>query len=155
VIPIELKDARPGSRDGQSGWRRLSNERGQTFAEFAFIVPCFLILLFSIMWLSLAVYSYNYVSYGAREGSRYAAVHGTDSKQPITTAAAVTTFVQNKTPGLNTSKLTVTTTWAPAAAPGNPGGTVQVQVQYQLQFSIPFMSHVTLPLTSTSKMTIS
>jgi hypothetical protein len=99
------------------------------------------------------VYSYNYVSYGAREGSRYAAVHGTDSKRPVTTADAVTTFVQNKTPGLNTSNLTVSTTWTPAATPGNPGGTVLVQ--YQLQFRIPFMSHVTLPLTSTSKMTIS
>jgi Flp pilus assembly protein TadG len=155
MIPSGAEGDWPGSREVRGGWRKLSNERGQTFAEFALIVPCFLILLFSLMWLGLAVYSYNYVSYGAREGSRYAAVHGTDSKQPVTTAAAVTTFVKNKTPGLNTSNLTVSTTWVPAATPGNPGGTVQVQVQYQLQFSIPFMSHVTLPLTSTSKMTIS
>jgi len=85
----------------------------------------------------------------------YQGAHGTDSKQPVTTAAAVTTFVKNDAPGLNPSNLTVSTTWTPTATPGNPGGTVQVQVQYQLQFSIPFMPHVTLPLTSTSKMTIS
>ena len=154
MIPIEVKGVRSGSEEGRGGWK-LSNARGQTYAEFAFIVPCFLLLLFSIMWLSIAVYAYNYVSYGAREGSRYAAVHGTDSKQPVTTAAAVTTFVQNRTPGLNTSNLTVSTTWTPTATPGKPGGTVQVQVQYQLQFSIPFMAPVSLPMTSTSKMTIS
>ena len=154
-MPIELKGERPGTREGRSGWRKPSNERGQTYVEFALIVPCFLILLFSIMWLSLAVYSYNYVSYGAREGSRYAAVHGADSKQPVTTASAVTTFVQNKTPGLNTSNLTVSTTWTPAGTPGKVGGTVQVQVQYQFRVSVPFMSAVTLPLSSTSKMIIS
>jgi Flp pilus assembly protein TadG len=152
---MEIKGERPGTRESGSSWWKLSNERGQTYVEFALIVPCFLILLFSIMWLSLAVYSYNYVSYGAREGSRYAAVHGADSKQPVTTASAVTAFVQNKTLGLNTSKLTVSTTWTPAATPGKLGGTVQVQVQYQFQVSIPFMPSVTLPLSSTSKMTIS
>jgi Flp pilus assembly protein TadG len=151
MIPIKAKGE--VSKEIRGDRRKLFNARGQTYAEFALIVPCFLLLLFGIMWLGLAVYAYNYVSYGAREGSRYAAVHGTDSKQPVTTADAVTTFVQNKTPGLNTSNLTVSTTWTPAATPGNPGGTVLVQ--YQLQFRIPFMSHVTLPLTSTSKMTIS
>ena len=155
MIPIEVKAERSRSKEGRSDRRRLFNARGQTYAEFALIVPCFLLLLFGIIWLSLAVYTYNYVSYSAREGSRYAAVHGTDSKQPVTTAAAVTTFVKNDAPGLNPSNLTVSTTWTPTATPGNPGGTVQVQVQYQLQFSIPFMPHVTLPLTSTSKMTIS
>jgi len=129
--------------------------RGQTLVEFAFIASAFLALSFSIMWLSRAVYAYNYVSYGAREGSRYAAVHGTDSKQPVTTASAVTTFVQSGTVGLDTSKLTVNTTWTPALNPGKPGSTVQVQVQYQFDLSIPFMSPVTLPLTSTSTMTIS
>jgi hypothetical protein len=83
------------------------------------------------------------------------AVHGTDSKQPVITASAVTTFVQNDMAGLDTSKLTVSTIWTPTATPGKPGGTVQVQVQYQLQFSIPFMSPITLPLSSTSTMTIS
>jgi len=155
MIPIEVKGERSGSKEGRSDRRRLFIARGQTYAEFALIVPCFLLLLFGIIWLSLAVYTYNYVSYSAREGSRYAAVHGTDSKQPVTTAAAVTTFVRNDAPGLNPSNLTLSTTWTPTATPGNPGGTVQVQVQYQLRFSIPFMPHVTLPLTSTSKMTIS
>ena len=134
---------------------RLFIGRGQTYVEFAFIVPCFLILCFALMWLSLAVYTYNYVSYSARQGSRYAAVHGTDSKQPVTTADAVTSFVKGDAAGLDTSKLVVSTTWIPAATPGNPGGTVQVQVQYQFYLSIPFMSPITLPLSSKSKMTIS
>ena len=110
MIPIEVKGERSGSEERRSDRRKLLNARGQTYAEFALIVPCFLLLLFGIMWLGLAVYTYNYVSYSAREGSRYAAVHGTDSKQPVTTSAAVTTFVENDAPGLN-PRLTVSTTW--------------------------------------------
>jgi Flp pilus assembly protein TadG len=154
MLAIGVK-SKPLETREQGGWGKPSVKRGQTLVEFALIVPAVLGLLFSIMWLSLAVYAYNYVSYGAREGSRYAAVHGSDSKQPVTTADAVATFVQSETAGLDTSKLTVSTTWAPAAAPGTPGGTVQVQVKYQFLLSVPFMSPVTLPLSSTSKMTIS
>lgn len=155
MIAMNVRCDRSGTRERRSGWRKPSGERGQVFLEFALIVPAFLVLLFSIMWLSLAVYAYNYVGYAAREGSRYAAVHGTDSKQPVTTASAVTAFVQNETTGLDTSKLTVSTTWTPSATPGKPGSTVQVQVQYQFQLSVPFMPPITLPLSSTSKMTIS
>lgn len=143
------------TRQHQDALREQPGERGQAYLEFALIAPALLLLLFSIMWLSLAVYSYNYISYGAREGSRYAAVHGTDSKQPVTNASTVATFVQNDMVGLDPSKLTVSTTWTPTATPGQPGGTVKVEVQYQLQFSIPFISSVTLPLSSTSTMTIS
>ncbi len=149
LIGVQVKN------ECDAGSRKLTGERGQTFVEFALTASALLLLLFSIMELSRAVYAYNYVSFAAREGSRYAAVHGTDSKQPVTTASAVTTFVNNETAGLDTSKLTVTTTWIPAATPGQPGTTVQVQVQYQFQLSIPFMAPVTLPLSSTSKMTIS
>jgi Flp pilus assembly protein TadG len=155
MMAIQMKSESLGTTKRQGDWRRPFGERGQTFVEFALIASAFLLLLFSIMWLSLAVSAYNHVSYGAREGSRYAAVHGTDSKQPVTTASAVTAFVQNETAGLDTSKLTVNTTWTPTATPGKPGGTVQVQVQYQFQLSVPFMSSITLPLSSTSKMTIS
>jgi Flp pilus assembly protein TadG len=155
MIAMDVKGETSGTRKRQGGWRKPSCERGQAFFEFALIAPAFLILLFSIMWLSLAVYDYNFVSYAAREGSRYAAVHGTDSKQPVTTASAVTAFVQKETAGLDTSKLTVSTAWSPAATPGKPGGTVQVQIQYTFQLSIPFMSPVTLPLSSVSTMTIS
>jgi Flp pilus assembly protein TadG len=155
MVSIAMKRESLGTRERQGGWRKPFGKRGQAFVEFAFMASAFLLLSFSIMWVSLAVSDYNHVSYAAREGSRYAAVHGTDSKQPVTTASAVKTFVQTKTTGLDTSKLTVSTTWTPAATPGKPGGTVQVQVQYQFQLSVPLMSPVTLPLSSTSKMTIS
>ena len=142
-------------RPRRIGSRRKSLERGQTLTEFALVSSAFLSLTFSIVWMGMAVYAYSFVSYGAREGSRYAAVHGSDSAAPVTTSAAVSTFVQNETAGLDTSKLTVSTTWSPSATPGQAGGTVQVQVQYNFRLPIPLISTITLPLSSTSKMTIS
>jgi hypothetical protein len=103
----------------------------------------FLLLLFSRMWLSLAVSAYNHVSYGAREDSRYAAVHGTDSKQPVTTASAVTAFVQNKTAGLDTSKLTVNTTWTFSATPGSPAA--RSKSRSSISFNFPFPLCLLLP----------
>jgi Flp pilus assembly protein TadG len=93
VIEVKSDPVRTGRR---RGWRKPSGGRGRTFVELGLIASAFLVLCFLIMWLSLAVYAYNSFSYLAREGSRYAAVHGTDSKQPVTTASAVSTFVQNE-----------------------------------------------------------
>jgi Flp pilus assembly protein TadG len=93
MIVIEVKSDLVRTRK-RRGRRKPSGGRGKTFVEFGLIASAFLVICFLIMWLSLAVYAYNSVSYLAREGSRYAAVHGTDSKQPVTTVSAVTTFVR-------------------------------------------------------------
>ncbi len=67
--------------------RRL--DRGQTVVEFAFSVIAFLMLLFGMIGFGIAVYDYNFVSDAAREGTRYASVHGKDSLSPLTTTECV------------------------------------------------------------------
>ncbi len=55
MMAIQMKSESLGTTERQRGWRKPFGERGQTFVEFALIASAFLLLLFSIMWLSLAV----------------------------------------------------------------------------------------------------
>lgn len=60
-------------------WRRHArNENGGTLVETAFSLTLLFVFIFGIMELSLALYSYHFVSDAAREGTRYAIVRGSD-----------------------------------------------------------------------------
>lgn len=54
--------------------RRTS--RGQALVEFALIIPIFLSLLMGIADLGRVVWAYNSLASSAREGARFAIVHG-------------------------------------------------------------------------------
>ena len=60
----------------------------QPVVEFALSVIVFLMLLFGMIGFGVAVYDYNFVSDAAREGARYASVHGKDGLSPLTTTGA-------------------------------------------------------------------
>ena len=97
-------------------------------------------MLFGIIEVSLALYSYNFVTDAAREATRYAIVRGPESctiaptfpdcnlspagsTNPTSGSGSTTlqTYVQNLGyPGINSSNLTVTATWwsANVVSPG-------------------------------------
>jgi Flp pilus assembly protein TadG len=125
--------------------------RGQAMTEFAVALPAFILLLFGVIDFGNIVYAYSYVSYAAREASRYAAVHGSTNKNPAT-SSSVQTFVQKETAGLNLNRLSVATSWSPN---NSPGSTVRVQVQYSMPISVPLVTSTTLSLTSASQMVVS
>ena len=146
-----------------------SSEHGAASVEFALSVTALLTLIFGILAMCMALYSYHFVSEAAREGTRYAMVRGNDcskygkfgSNCPITTSAPVQTYVRSLTyPGINTNNMNVTTTWptascSPAITPCNyPGNLVRVSVSYQFPLSIPFIPARTLTMTSQSQMVI-
>jgi hypothetical protein len=56
--------------------RRRSNSRGQALVEFALIFPIFILLLVSIFDLGHVVWANNSLATAAREGARFAVVHG-------------------------------------------------------------------------------
>jgi len=56
--------------------------RGQALVEFALVAPFFFLLLFSIIEFGRAVYYLQILNNAAREGSRYAIVHGNESTNP-------------------------------------------------------------------------
>ncbi len=136
-----------------AGMWRTRWKRGATMAEFAMIATVCFTLLFAVMEMSSAVYSYHMVSTAAREGVRYAIVHSPTSANPATTDQ-IQDYAKTYASGLDQSQLTVTATF-PADPRLATQKDAQVVVSYNYPLSIPFMSPVTLSLTSTSKMLVS
>jgi Flp pilus assembly protein TadG len=127
-----------------------SSDTGQAMLEFAMTSVVFFLLVFGITNFSMAVYTFNQVSYAAREGTRYASVRGATAPSPVG-ADDVATFVKSEWAGENPDNLTVSTTWNPN---NNPGSFVIVEVQYTFNFVMPFMNLPQLSMESTSQLAI-
>jgi hypothetical protein len=122
--------------------------------EQALILPVLLALMFGVIDMSRALYTYHYVSYIAREATRWASVRsGTLPGVTPVDQNAIDTFVEN-VDGMGLDKKQFTTNLAflrppngtplcPVAgdSPANqkPGCIVQVTVSYNYQFIFPFM----------------
>jgi hypothetical protein len=52
------------------------HERGQSLVEFALLLPLMLLIVTGLMDVARAVWQENTLAYAAREGTRYAIVHG-------------------------------------------------------------------------------
>jgi Flp pilus assembly protein TadG len=59
-----------------------NDDRAQALVEFALVMPIFLLLVTGILDVARAVWQENTLAYAAREGTRYAIVHGA-SGSPI------------------------------------------------------------------------
>lgn len=148
------------------------DDSGSAIVEFSFVAPVFLVLLFSIIEFGRALFDYDAVANGARLGTRYAIVHGATCDDPFPTCTAtgsgIQDYVRSKTTGLDTTNMSVNTSWNTSSvcfqtpiAPGSqfyplrngPGCTVTVTVAYQFQFVSLFTSPI--PISSTSTMVIS
>jgi hypothetical protein len=73
----------------------LPRGSGQGLAEFAFIVPMFVVMLFGIVDFGRVIWAFNSLENAAREGARYAIVHGGSAAQscPVGPASAIQTTV--------------------------------------------------------------
>lgn len=150
------------------GHPRVRCEEGSSVIEMALSMVVLLMILFGLIDICLALYTYHFVSDAAREGSRFAIVRGSACALPgyecNATAPQIQTYVQGLAfPGIDPSNMTVTTTWSayPAgevcasAACNDPGDLVTVQVNYNFPVAIPFVSASTIAMSSTSSMVIS
>jgi Flp pilus assembly protein TadG len=158
------------------GVRRLREERGNNLVETALSLPIFFLVLFGIVQMGYAFYTYQCVANASREASRWASVRGSTSCSNTpnltncgATAANITSFVGGLgLPGLNGSLLTVTTSWLVPSAATNPtwstcaatsgcnkpGNQVQVTVAYPFNLAIPFWKKATVNISSSSEMVI-
>jgi Flp pilus assembly protein TadG len=105
---------------------RHQRQRGSSVLEFGLAFLVFLSIMYGIMEFGRVVASYNIVSGAAREGVRYAMVHGSASATPAS-ASDIQTVVRGWAIGLDTSSVAVTTTWPSGNA---PGGKVNVKATY-------------------------
>jgi Flp pilus assembly protein TadG len=111
--------------------RRLlrRRSRGQSLVEFALVLPVFMLMLFAVIDMGRVIWTMDSLANAAREGARYASVHG---------SADVTTCPTG--PSLGTTPTSGCPTWTPDSKEPTriqtrnfviaAGGTVTVTVCY-------------------------
>jgi Flp pilus assembly protein TadG len=135
------------------GIRMADAASGQTMVEFCAVATALFLLMFGLMSLGAAVYSYNTVSNATREAVRYAIVHSPTSPNPATNSEIQQVAIRYAV-GLGLKDEDVSVSW-----PTDPNDTkksdAQVEISYPYHVKIPFLSPVSLNLTSTSRMMVS
>ena len=111
---------------------RKSRRRGAVVLECALVYPITFLLIFGLIIAGLGVFRYQEVGFLAREGSRYASLHGATyqhatGKLPATAADVYNNAILPKSVALNPSQLTYNVTWKPD---NKAGSTVTVTVSY-------------------------
>jgi Flp pilus assembly protein TadG len=139
--------------------KRLSRgEEGSSLIEMAVSFTAVFTLFFCFMEICLAFFSEHMISESARDGARYAMVHGasctTSSGSSCTAnASAVNTYVSGISwPNIAGGTISPSTTYPDGDEA--VGHHVQVQVTYTFNVTMPFVPRKTFTLTSTSKETI-
>lgn len=136
----------------------LFRDEGQALVEAAIAVPVLTAFMFTMIELCLVFYSYCLTSELAREGSRYAIVHGatclTSAHASCTaSASAINTYVKGLGwPNVGGGTISPATTFPDGNQ--NPGNRAQVQVTYAFPVNLPFVPKSTLSLNSRSVMYI-
>jgi Flp pilus assembly protein TadG len=69
--------------------RALGSDEGQSLVEFALVLPVLLLLIVGLFDIARAVWQENTLAYAAREGTRYAIVHGSASDDPSSSTNTV------------------------------------------------------------------
>jgi Flp pilus assembly protein TadG len=142
------------------------SERGQTLVEFALATAVILTVVFGLIDLGRALYTYNWVADSARKGARFMMVRGNmcrtnmpDDLQ-VTPCPATQTdslnYVKSLALGLDQSKISVSTTCQATGGalippPCAARGYVRVQVTYNFNFITPFVNVLPWNMTSSSQ----
>ncbi|MGH2500689.1 MAG: TadE/TadG family type IV pilus assembly protein [Candidatus Limnocylindria bacterium] len=93
-------------------------ERGQALVEFALVLPVMLLVILGLFEASRAVWQVNTLAYAAREGTRYAIVHGSASDDPAWPGDTSGIVDAVRRAAVGVQNITVTATW-----PDTIGGT--------------------------------
>jgi Flp pilus assembly protein TadG len=128
--------------------RRCMHQRGQVAIEFLFTVLFVMFFVLGFLELVMLMFSYNVVADGAKEGVRFAIVHGTlstscngpgDPKDATITCdntkagvkTAVTTYANHSGQSITNGQITVTySNPNGGSACSTPGCAVEVQVAH-------------------------
>lgn len=144
-------------RSSLTNWKDASlDERGAMAAEFALMLPVLAVLIFGAIQFGIALTNYEQLTYGARSGIRsFSAARG--STTPLT---AATTALDNATPNLTSSSITVvfsvngttcTTDAGCATALGTAAGLPsKITATYPCNLTIPYVTTVTTCTLSTA-----
>jgi Flp pilus assembly protein TadG len=139
--------------------RRLSG--GQALVEFALVAPIFFLLLFAMIDFGRYVYYVQVLNNAAREGARFAIVHGANSllrtgPPDDPSGTAVIGVVRDYAVGVigreDASILLIVPTWDPAN--NNRGTKVTVEVTYGFHSVIPVVPIPAIPMKGESTLVV-
>jgi Flp pilus assembly protein TadG len=137
-----------------------TDRRGVSMVEAAVVYPVTMLLLIGTLVLGIAVFRYQQLQALAREGARYASVHGpTYASEQLgnstlyATTAEVSNQIESLAVGMQTSDLSCSVTWNPNPPTASPPSTVTVRITYAW---IPeaYFSKQTVNLTASSTMPV-
>lgn len=137
---------------------RMAGEEGGALVEFALSLPFLLTFIFGLIQVSIALYTLQMISEVAREGTRYAIVHGAtcvaiNGASCTADATAVNNFATSAGwPNIGGGTAAVSTTFPDGNE--NPASRVQVTVTYTTPFRVPFVPTHPITMSSTSVMYI-
>jgi Flp pilus assembly protein TadG len=138
---------------------RLRGERGSALVEMAVSFPILVLITVGLIEICMMFYTHAYISELAREGARYAMLHGpTCVTAPSATSCEVTAAQVNAyvsaiaLPNLGGGTMTPVTSFG--AGGQVVGGTVVVTVTYTFPFHVPYMPSKTVTMSSASTATI-
>jgi Flp pilus assembly protein TadG len=103
---MPMFDEMAGDGDARAVRAGLGQERGSAMIEAALVLVVFVLIFLALSDVARMIYAFNEMPYLAREGARYAAVHGSSSAAPLK-CADVIAHVRAMAPGLDSSLLTV------------------------------------------------
>lgn len=147
--------------------KRWRSERGQNLVETAIVLIPLLLLTFGIVDFAGLFYAYLALENGVSQATRYAVTGQTmtvtDSSGNTTTLsrlASITQALQNATPTLDVSKMTITSTNlsnSSGTATGDAGDIIRIDVTYTWNIITPIIKpfftngKITLETSSTMK----
>lgn len=130
---------------------KRSKRRGATMVEFSLTFILFLFLILVTFEGGRAIWSFVTLTHAAREGARFAMVHG--AANPLADSD-IETRVKNQVPGLDKSNITVTTTWADADKTPGTGLAVRVAYNHPMAFTTMLGWQSSLPLATVVNTTV-
>lgn len=135
----------------------LRDESAESMVSFALSSSFLFMFIFGLTTMCLAFYTYESISELAREGARYAIVHGSTCETSSgssceATTSQVNTYVQGLSiPNMGGGTMTVNTTFPDGGEVPNLDR-VQVTVSYTFPWHIPFAGSQNVSMSSTSEM---
>ena len=133
-------------------------QRGQSLVEFAISFSILMAFVFMFIEVCLAFYTYGMISESAREGTRYAVMHGASCTTAASvsctgSASAINTYVtQLGYPNLAGGVMTVSTTFPD----GNQaaGSHVKIAISYVFPITLALVPRSAITMNTSSTMTI-
>jgi len=142
--------------------RRLRSSSGQGLVEISLVALIFIAIVVGVIEGGRAVWNYNTLAQAAREGGRYAVVHGARSSDPSGPGTAnftapdqdamVEEIVKRFASGLDEDNVEVSAEWLDGT--NQRGGRVRVTVRYLFESAAGYFGLSAVPMTSSTVMTI-